>query len=75
MNATDAQTAIKMLRNLRDPNRGDKDLVRICNETILIIRNLQKEEAFDGPHNREAAKHLRAKLKYNMDWLERKRPS
>lgn len=58
-----------MIVRLRDANRDDKDLVRLCNETILIFKNLKKEEAIDSPCSREAAKNMRVKLAYNTNWL------
>lgn len=69
MNATEAQTATKLVTNLKNANYGDKILVRFCNETIRIIKNLKKEEASTTAPSREAAKHLRAKLAYNMEWF------
>jgi hypothetical protein len=64
----DAQSG---LRQLRDANHNDRDLVGLCNETIRIIKNLKKEEAMASAPSQEAAKNLRAKLHYNMDWLEK----
>lgn len=58
-----------MIRQLRDANRDDKDLVRLCNETVLIFRNLKKEESWGSACSREAIKNMRAKLAYNMNWL------
>lgn len=58
-----------MIRQLRDANRDDKDLVRLCNETVLIFRNLKKEEAWGSAQSREAIKNMREKLRYNMEWL------
>lgn len=58
-----------MIVQLRDANPDDKDLRRLCNETILIFKNLKKEEAVDSPCSREAAKNMREKLAYNMNWL------
>lgn len=69
MNVTEAQTATRMLVKLRNANRDDTDLVRLCNETILIFKNLKKEEAHTSASSREAVKNMRAKLAYNMDWF------
>lgn len=59
----------KMLRNLRDANRGDELLVMRCNRMILMIKNLQKEEARPTDRNREARKNLRKSLADEMAWL------
>lgn len=58
-----------MIRQLRDTNRDDPVLVDVCNSTILMIRNLKKEEAWGSLQSREAIKNLRAALAYNMNWL------
>lgn len=58
------------LRKLRDANRGDRLLVKRCNDVIAMIKNLKKIEGREFPGATEAAIDLRKNLAVAMTWLE-----
>lgn len=58
------------LRKLRDANRGDRFLVKRCNDVIAMIRNLKKLEGREFPGAAETATNLRKNLAVTMTWLE-----
>jgi flagellar basal body L-ring protein FlgH len=64
-----SKAAQSLLRRLRNANRGDTLLVRICNDTIAMIKNLTKASQRKGRGDEETAKKLRVNLASNAEWL------